>query len=57
MVECKYTGFPCDYGGSPETVGDCTDCPTFLNWERKSIEADLRDEYDADAEMKEWFDL
>jgi len=54
VVTCRFSNGDCDYGGIPERVTDCSDCPTFLHWERKQIEEDLRAEYENE---KAWDDI
>ncbi len=35
IPKCKITGGRCDYGGKPESVRDCGDCPTYQEKERQ----------------------
>ena len=38
---CPVNGKTCDYGGSPESVRDCYDCPTGIAAERDAAIADF----------------
>lgn len=36
--ECHITHMSCDYGGAPDKMNDCTDCPTQIEeWHKEAV--------------------